>query len=397
MLPSERHDPAVEHRLDAQQAPVVRSRAGQPARSLPNSRFSCWRASSACRARLAYASARSGDESPSQRRVRAQSRKPPAERYARAASPNDADSRHRRGASPRASRQDARPFRRRQSAAVRPLRVRGPGRCRQRLAAWSGSRALRLRRTRPAPARARRAADRGTFAGSRSAMRCPRLPAPAAGRRHRRAPPRPSLGTPQAATSPARSRPDEDEEAVAAPRPRPRRSIRGRSPRPGRAGRAAPRACLSPSPPVRRPWRPNRTGHAPQGRRRPSGARVAPRTRKSPAPHVPAPAPPRRAIPPAPTPAGHSASARDHHPAPGKERLRVPFALRVSGNRREQMSPSRFGIQKTARDRWISCLGLRVEERARRPRMAFDQARVDVEDLEPFLTSCHASIENSLR
>ena len=49
------------------------------------------------------------------------------------------------------------------------------------------------------------------------------------------------------------------------------------------------------------------------------------------------------------------------------------------------MSPSGLGIQKTARDRWISCFGLRVEERARRPCMALDQTRVDVERLEPLL------------
>ena len=70
---------------------------------------------------------------------------------------------------------------------------------------------------------------------------------------------------------------------------------------------------------------------------------------------------------------------------PGEERFRVPFATRVSGYRREQMSPGRLGIQETARHRGISCLGLRVEERTGRPRMALDQTRVDVERLEPLL------------
>lgn len=70
---------------------------------------------------------------------------------------------------------------------------------------------------------------------------------------------------------------------------------------------------------------------------------------------------------------------------PGDERLRVALAARDSGEGLEQMPPGRFGIQKTARNRGVSALGLRVEKRARRPRVTFDEARVDVEGLEPFL------------
>ena len=70
---------------------------------------------------------------------------------------------------------------------------------------------------------------------------------------------------------------------------------------------------------------------------------------------------------------------------PREKRLGVALAARDSDEGLEQPAPGCLGVQKTARYRGVTDFGLRVEQRPRRPLVTFDQARVDVVGLEPFL------------